>query len=268
MDTSPGYYDGEPLNDRLLAAIRAAGLEPSTRLAPESLAALDHFHSGGAAATDALLEMAGIDATTEVLDVGAGLAGPARLMADRAGCRVSCVDLSSEVCAAARMLNEITGLSGLVDVRAGDALDLPYPAATFDLVWMQNVSMGIPDKARLYQQARRVLRAGGRIALQDVVAGPVPGPLVLPVTWASEPSSSHLVGPADLRGLIEGAGFQVESWVDATDFSLGRPSRSDGALGYHVYVTDGEVKMRNTHRNRQDGRTALIWAVARDTSPR
>ncbi len=260
---SAGYYDGGPLNDRLLAAITAAGLDPSARLAPEALAPLDHFHSGGSAATDALLEMASVAADTQVLDVGAGLAGPARLMADRLGCRVTCVDLEPEVCAAARMLNEITGLGELVEVRVGDALDLPFPPATFDLVWMQNVSMAIADKATLYRETRRVLRPGGRIALQEVVAGPVVGPLVLPVTWASEPSSSHLVDPAELRSVIEAAGFEVESWVDATEFSLGRPSRPDGGLGYHVYVTDGATKMRNTHRNRQEGRTALIWAVAR-----
>lgn len=97
-----------------------------------------------------------------------------------AGCPAAAIlAVGGRLCSAARLLNDLTGLAGLVAVHQGDATDVPVADATFDLVWMQNVSMNIADKPGLYREARRVLRAGGRITLQEVVAGPVGGELVL-----------------------------------------------------------------------------------------
>jgi ubiquinone/menaquinone biosynthesis C-methylase UbiE len=53
------------------------------------------------------------------------------------------------------MLNELTDLSDLVEVRQGDALDLPFADASFDLVWRQHASMNIADKSRLYAEISR-----------------------------------------------------------------------------------------------------------------
>ncbi len=52
-------FDPPPI---FATAKTAAGLDPSQRLAPESLGALDHFHTGGLAATRELLELARVGA--------------------------------------------------------------------------------------------------------------------------------------------------------------------------------------------------------------
>jgi len=41
------HYSARDIEARILAAIRAAGLNPEQRLSPDALAALDHFHTGG-----------------------------------------------------------------------------------------------------------------------------------------------------------------------------------------------------------------------------
>jgi SAM-dependent methyltransferase len=109
------------------------------------------------------------------------------------------VDLTPEFCAAARRLTAMTGLSERVDVVEADASRLPFTGGAFDVVWMQNSSMNIPDKARLFGEVRRVLRSGGLLALQEVVLGPAGLPVRFTVPWADVAPLSFLRAPGTLR---------------------------------------------------------------------
>ena len=133
------HYSARDIEARILEAVRAAGLNPEQRLSPEELGALDHFHTGGLRATRELLELAQIRGDDRVLDIGAGLAGPARMLASTLGCRVECIEMSSDFCAGATLLNRLTGLDDRIGVHEGSALALPFPDDSFDVVWMQNV---------------------------------------------------------------------------------------------------------------------------------
>ena len=113
------HYSARDIEARILAAIRAAGLNPEQRLSPEELGALDHFHTGGLRASRELLELAQIRAEDRVLDIGAGLAGAARLLASALGCRVDCLELSPDFCAGAVLLNRLTGLDDRIDSAQG-----------------------------------------------------------------------------------------------------------------------------------------------------
>ena len=171
------HYSARDIEARILAAIRAAGLNPEQRLSPEELGALDHFHTGGLRASRELLELAQIRAEHRVLDIGAGLAGPARLLASALGCRVDCLELSPDYCAGAVLLNRLTGLDDRIEVHKGSALDLPFPDDSFDVVWMQNVGMNIADKREALRgdlprpQAGRPVRlpGDGRRGIRDVL---------------------------------------------------------------------------------------------------
>lgn len=143
------HYSAKCIEDRLLAGIRAAGLNPEQRLSPAELGPLDQFHTGGMQASFELIAAAGLRNTDRVLDIGAGLAGSARLIASTVGSRVDCVEMSVDYCTGAEFLNRLTGLEAHVTVHRGSALELPFPDASFDVVWMQNVGMNIADKPRL-----------------------------------------------------------------------------------------------------------------------
>src|SRR5215831_8378875 len=158
------HYSAHDIEVRLFAAIRAAGLDPDKSLGPEDLSALDHHHTGGRRTTLELLELVPIQAHERVLDLGAGLGGPARLVATARGCHVVGLEMSPDYCAAARLLNRLTSLEDLVEVQEGSVLDLPFPDASFDVAWMQNVGMNIADKPRLFAEVHRVLKPGGRFA--------------------------------------------------------------------------------------------------------
>jgi sarcosine/dimethylglycine N-methyltransferase len=110
MSGLEAHYSARDIEQRILTGLRAAGLNPEQRLSPQDLGSLDHFHTGGLAASLELMELAQIRAGDRVLDVGAGLAGCARLIASANGCRVDCIEMSPDYCAGAALLNRLTGL--------------------------------------------------------------------------------------------------------------------------------------------------------------
>jgi ubiquinone/menaquinone biosynthesis C-methylase UbiE len=179
MQTVTGHYAANDACRRVLAALRAAGLDPA-RLALADIAPLDQFHVRGRAASEELAARLAPAAGAAVLDVGCGLGGPARMLAATYGSRVTGIDLSAGFVAVANMLSGLAGLADSVACLQADALDLPFGAASFDAVWTEHVAKNIADRPRLYAEIRRVLKPGGRLAVYDVVAGDA-GPLVFPV---------------------------------------------------------------------------------------
>jgi SAM-dependent methyltransferase len=264
------HYTRVDLASVILAALANAGKD-ADHLTPEDLAPIDEFHVRGRTATLELARAAGLDAGQHVLDVGSGVGGPSRCIAREFGCRVTGIDLTGEYCRVATMLAERLGLSHLVTYRQGDALDLPFPDATFDVVWTQHAAMNIRDKAALYHEMRRVLKRGGALALYDVLAGAA-GPVRFPVPWARGPDTSSLVTPDELRQLLETSGFRIERWEDATAAatawfaSVARRVQETGSppLGLHLILgPDFEVMARNLRRNLEEERVALAQVVAR-----
>jgi ubiquinone/menaquinone biosynthesis C-methylase UbiE len=164
------FYRRHPISEgQIVDALRRRGKD-LTRLAPEDLYDFDQDHYGGLEAVEALGRRAGIDAASRVLDVCAGLAGPARFMARRWGARVTGIDLSPDRVAGARRLSAAVGLDRLVRMVRGDAQLLPFHAAAFTAVVSQEGMLHVPDKAAALAECRRVLLAGGRIAFSDWIA--------------------------------------------------------------------------------------------------
>src|ERR1700716_4515508 len=87
LDGVRDHYRSPGLTERLKTALMALGPEDQ-RLTPEQLGALDQFHTRGLAATAELATLAGITADMSVLDVGSGVGGAARFLAETYGCRV------------------------------------------------------------------------------------------------------------------------------------------------------------------------------------
>jgi cyclopropane fatty-acyl-phospholipid synthase-like methyltransferase len=81
------HYERASLVERLRAALAARGLGEK-RLTSKDLAQLDQFHSRGLAATVELANALSITDATRVLDIGSGLGGPSRYLAETYGCTV------------------------------------------------------------------------------------------------------------------------------------------------------------------------------------
>jgi ubiquinone/menaquinone biosynthesis C-methylase UbiE len=142
------------------------------RLAAEDLFDFDQDHYGGVAAVDVLARRAGVDATSRVLDVCAGLGGPARFLASQRGCRVVGVELHAGRAASAARLTRDVRLAAQVTVVRGDAVALPFRRYAFDVCLSQEGLLHIADKAAVLAECHRVLVPGGRLAFSDWIAHP------------------------------------------------------------------------------------------------
>ncbi|OBG31710.1 class I SAM-dependent methyltransferase [Mycobacterium sp. E3198] len=244
-------------------ALRSAGKDLD-RLAPADLALLEDFHTMGRIATAQLVDLAQVTGDSQVLDAGSGVGGTARYVADRYGCEVTAVDLTDEYCETNRWLNRLVGLDGLISVHRADVTELPFPDAVFDVAISQHVQMNIADKARLYTEAHRVLKDGGRLALWDITIGDK-AELDYPLPWADSPAQSHLVTPDELRAAVESTGFAVERWNDLTDdvgaFMRALLDQPAGPLGLHAFVADFPRKVKHLTAALGDGRLRAIQGV-------
>jgi len=258
------HYAARDIEARILTAVRAAGLNPERCLSPEELGALDHFHTGGLRASLELLELAQIRADDRVLDIGAGLAGSARMIAAAHGCRVDCIELSSDFCIGAVLLNRLTGLDDRIAVYKGSALDLPFADDAFDVVWMQNVGMNIADKHKLYGEIFRVLKPGGRYAFQELAAGET-ATSYFPLPWATDPADSFLVTAAEIRSMLGETGFMAELLEDTSDVHMSRTTAeaAPSPLTLGVYVDDLAQKAQNARRSLEEGQVRLVRGVFR-----
>ena len=262
-----GHYGRADLGAVILAALAATGKDVD-RLTPDDLEPVDQLHSRGRTATIDLAGLLALDGHERILDLGCGIGGPSRYLAKSFGCRVTGLDLTPEFCRVAAMLAERTGLADKVDYRVGDALAMPFPAESFDVVWSQSVAMNIADRDRLHAEIRRVLKLGGRHAFSEVVSGPA-GPPHFPVPWARDASISFLRSAEATRRGLEAAGFRLLVFEDLTADALERAQarmKASGAplaLGLHIVLgQDGPAMLKNMARNYEERRIGLVQGIA------
>jgi ubiquinone/menaquinone biosynthesis C-methylase UbiE len=127
----------------------------------------EQIHVGSEIETANLAQKAGIKESTGVLDVCCALGGPARQLARTYGCKVIGLDATQKMLDEAIIRTAKMGLTSLVTYKLGNALDMPFKAATFDVIWGQDAWCYVTDKNRLLGEAYRVLKPNGIIAFTD-----------------------------------------------------------------------------------------------------
>jgi len=217
-EVSSHYSGGGRLAKRIAEGVRQNGRDPTT-LEAADLEAVDEFHFRGRAATLELLAEMKLTSASKVLDIGSGLGGVTRTIADTIGCKVTGIDLTEEFRAAAAEMSDWVGLGGKTEFCLGDATNLPFEDDSFDAAITVHVAMNIPNKTDMYREARRILKPGGIFAVYDILKGDG-GDMYYPAPWASEPSISYLVTPDEMRSKLRDAGFEILQSTDSTAASL------------------------------------------------
>lgn len=213
-----GHYEAHEVLPRIRAGIEALGHDPDN-VPADVLKPVDEFHIGGAEATLALLSKLGLRPDMDILDIGCGIGGPARIMARESGARVTGIDLTPGFVAAAQALSAMCGMGERVRFQVASATGLPFGDGSFDLATLLHVGMNIPDKRALFSEAARVLRGGGAFAVYDVMRiGD--GQLDYPVPWAETENLSALARPDAYREAAANAGLALEEEENRGEIAL------------------------------------------------
>jgi ubiquinone/menaquinone biosynthesis C-methylase UbiE len=179
-----------------------------------NIAGVDEFHVRGAEVSLELAREAQLE-NAKVLDVGCGIGGPSRMLAEQFNCKVTGIDLSQEYIRTARGLSELVGLQAKTKFVHASALDLPFNKGSFDVVWTQHVQMNISDKGKFYSEIERVLSDRGMLVYYDIFRKNS-ADVNYPVPWADNSSVSFLGTIKNMDHILTELGFRKMHTTDQT----------------------------------------------------
>ena len=263
------HYGGDGLLDRILNALKASGADPGD-LKPDDLKLIEEFHIGGREATVYATQKMQLSPDDHVLDIGCGIGGAARYLANAIGCRVSGIDLTPEFIETGRALNQLLGGFEGVRLEIASAVDLPFERGTFDAGLTMHVAMNIADRPKLYAETARVLKPGAIFAIYDVMKKG-DAPLEFPVPWSETPNTSHLTTPDEMEALLMDAGFEILGVEDRTEFAreiikkaMALAAKSAQPTGVHAIMgKSGAEKVKNLRGNVERGVIAPVLMITR-----
>ena len=205
------HYGIGGILDSILKGLESSGKELGS-LKPEDLAPIDEFHTRGRDSTTEIADLAQLQPHHRVLDVGCGLGGSARYIAEKYGCSVTGIDLTKQYIDVANKLTELVKMSDKVLFKHASALEIPFEADQFDVVWTEHTQMNIADKKGFYSEMSRVLKPEGRLVFHDVFGtGKTP---YYPTPWAERDDLSSLCTQDEAKNAIEKSSLVVEQWID------------------------------------------------------
>jgi len=247
----------------ILAALQKRGID-ADQVTPDVLAPFDQFHTGGPPATKEMADALAPKPGDHVLDVGAGLGGPARMLATLKGCRVTGIDLAPHFVENAIFFTDMTRQADRVDFVQGSATALPFEDASFDGAWHLHMCMNVPDKTAMYAEIFRVLKPGARFVLHDPFRGDK-GDVIYPVPWAETSATSFLWTPDELRGGLAAAGFKMVSEHDTTAEGLAWYAKLDASRkgpASDKPPSALEIMQKNHRANMTAGAVKILSVVA------
>lgn len=271
MDSVAKHYTHGSLLEKISIGIESLGKTPHT-VTVDELAPVDEFHIGGRQASEEFITQLNLEQNNHALDIGCGIGGTSRFVANHIGCQVTGIDLTPEFIETGKKLCEWVGLSGRVMLQECNALHMPFADGNFNAAFMLHVGMNIADKAGLFDEVYRLLQPGSIFGIYDVMKTG-DDDLTYPVPWSSMPATCSLATQAQYVAALQKAGFDIVNirnrrefaadFFDETNKRMISAGGTPPPLGVHIAMGDSApLKIRNMVDNIASGRCAPVEVIA------
>ena len=180
-------------------------------------------------------DYAAIEEGDDVLDLGSGSGTDAFVAALAVGDSgsVTGLDMTHEQLEKARQLRDEAGLDN-VSFEHGYIEEIPFDDGSFDVVISNGVINLSPEKAAVFEEAHRVLKAGGRLAISDIISEE----LMPESIKTDEDLWASCIGGAEqidrYRELIEDKGFEVEEVRENPEYEFISDQAANACQKYGV----------------------------------
>ncbi|HEX3563121.1 MAG TPA: methyltransferase domain-containing protein [Solirubrobacterales bacterium] len=232
---------------------------------------LDGLDGYSIAVCERLVELAGVEPGSRVLDVACGYGEPALTAARKAspGGRVVATDISAEMLAYGRERAATAGLDN-VEFIESDASALDFPADSFDAALSRWGIIFEPDGEAAAARVRGFLKPGSRMAISSWGAPDRVPMIARPMRTALErldvpPPPQETPGPLSrptpeaIGGLLEGGGFSdVE--VEEVDLTFEWESPEE----FSVYIQDIIAPIRKMVQAHPEDMQEEVWKAIAD----
>jgi 2-polyprenyl-3-methyl-5-hydroxy-6-metoxy-1,4-benzoquinol methylase len=161
-----------------------------------------------------------------VLEIGCGMGLHSELMA-RAGAEVVAIDISETSVAASKLRFESKQLD--IEVHNSDAVQLDFPAESFDFVWSWGVIHHSAYTGKIVQEISRVLRPGGQARVMVYHLGGMSAYIVLVLRY--------------LLGFWFGRNIDQCLWKSSDGYIARYYTRDSLADLFHIFFDDVSINI-------------------------
>jgi cyclopropane fatty-acyl-phospholipid synthase-like methyltransferase len=243
IEAMPLYVNVE----RIYNELRELRHDAQDALQPQELFPFDQLHYHGTDAVQFAANTLNLGPESRVIEIGSGFGGPARYLAQSAGCHVIALELQDHMHNLAASLTSRCGLDKRVSHVLGNALTYPLPQAALDGVVSWLAVHHIPERRQLLKRFAKALRPGGQIYIEDLYER-------APFAESDRPDVAQtlfgvtLTSTADFIRDLTAAGFTNVSLTDMTAdwtaFCAGRAAAWRSARDRHIRVHGEETYSR------------------------
>jgi arsenite methyltransferase len=180
-------------------------------------------------------DLADLQEGDDVVDLGSGSGTDVFVAALQVGDSgsVTGLDMTDEQLAKARQLRDEAGMDN-VSFERGYIEDAPFDDGAFDVVISNGVINLSPDKEQVFEEANRVLAAGGRLAISDIISEKL-----MPESIKNDEDLwAACIGGAEqvdrYTTLIETAGFEVTDVRENTQYEFISEQAANACQKYGV----------------------------------
>eukprot|EP01023_Acetabularia_acetabulum_P054406 TRINITY_DN6137_c0_g1_i1.p1 TRINITY_DN6137_c0_g1~~TRINITY_DN6137_c0_g1_i1.p1 ORF type:complete len:279 (-),score=50.35 TRINITY_DN6137_c0_g1_i1:489-1325(-) len=230
--------------ERVYNELKELNIGQNDSVNAELLSKFDSLHYLGNEAIKKAISKGGIQSGDKILDVGSGLGGPARMMAQLSGCSVDALELQPDLNQTAADLTKRCALHEKVKHFEGDFLSFDMKDDQYEGIVSWLVFLHIPDKQQIFERCFKCLKPGGFIYIED---------FFMKNQFTQEEESmlekdvyaQSLPSIEDYKKSIENAGFVDVEIVDMTEiwreFVKSRFAAFQDSFDRHVKVHGQEA---------------------------